>query len=262
MELEGKALGRKGSALCIGICSSIFLIAFVLPLCELGRLAIAALPTTSIYDFTPAIYSSLLLAAKGSIVIILAALFLAYAHRIIPGWLMQVVLKISCLGYAIPGAILGVTLITWSGTLNNSDFSFQLINYLFYGSSIGVVLAYLVRFLTVGLTPIEAGFKNIRISLDEAAKTLGKGRLLAFFKIHLPLLKYAISGGLLVLFIDILKEHPLTLIMNKETLATRTFSLFAMEERYTSGAIPALILVFSGVMGILIIRICFKNLKN
>ena len=76
------------------------------------------------------------------------------------------------------------------------------------------------------------------------------------------MLKYSISGGLLILFIDILKELPLTLIMNHETLATRAFSLFAKEERYATGAIPALILILTGILGILSIRLFFKKLKN
>ena len=79
----------------------------------------------------------------------------------------------------------------------------------------------------------------------------------------MPLLKFAISASLIMLFIDIFKELPLTLILNPsnhETLATQTYSLFAVEERYTTGAIPALILVLSAIVGLILLRMISKKI--
>lgn len=261
-EYEGHVTNKFRASYCIIICSFVILLGFILPCYKIVSLALGALPTTSILYFSSEIVSSLWLAGKAALLIIAVSLFLAYAHRLMPHWFMLVLVKFCNLGYAIPGAILGVTLITWSGVLTNSDIDYVIVEYLFYSSSIGILLAYMIRFLVVGLHPIEAGLKNIHHSLDEASRLMGVNRYTTFFKIHLPILKHAISGGVLILFIDILKELPLTLIMNHETLATRTYSLFAKEERYDVGAIPALILILVGVAGITLIRLYYRNLKN
>ena len=261
-ELQGKHSSGIGTWFCVSTCLFFFSIAFLLPVFKLSKLAFLALPTVGISPYLSEIYSSVSLAGKAALVIMAISLFLSYTHRLAPSWFMQSVLKICNLGYAIPGAILGVTLITLSGTVNQSDLGHQFINFVFYGSTLGVIFAYAAKFLSAGLNPAEAGFKNIRTSLDEAASTLGKGKLYTFLKIHLPLLKYAISGGLLIVFVDLLKELPLTLIMNQETLATKTYSLFKVEERYIAGSIPALILILVGVSGMLTLRLMFRKLKN
>ena len=261
-EFAGKKAGALGSTVFLLIGITVFSLAFILPFWKITSLACCALTESRISDFSAEIMSSLLLAAKASAFITVVSLFVAYSHRLVPHWIMQVVLKICNLGYAIPGAILGLTLITWSGFFSQSAMGYKTVEFIFYGSSIGIVLAYMIRFLVAGLNPIESGLKNIRNSLDEASRIMGSNSFVTFFKVHLPMLKYSISAGVLILFIDILKELPLTLIMNHETLATRTYSLFAMEERYATGSIPALILILTGVSGIAILQFFFRNLKH
>ena len=261
-EFAGKKAGALGSTVFLSVGITVFSFAFALPCWKIVSLACCALPEAKVSDFSSEIISSLLLALKASAFITAVSLFVAYSHRLVPHWIMQVVLKVCNLGYAIPGAILGLTLITWSGFFSQSDTGYKIVEFIFYGSSIGIVIAYMIRFLVAGLNPIESGLKNIRNSLDEASRIMGSNSFITFFKVHLPMLKYSISAGLLILFIDILKELPLTLIMNHETLATRTYSLFAMEERYATGAIPALILILTGVSGIALLQFFFRNLKH
>lgn len=264
-ELKRQSLPLPGALLALAFCGLVFGLCFALPGYKILALALSALPSTPISHFSTEIISSLWLAAKASLVIMGITLFLAYANRLVPHWGMVVLNKTSSLGYAIPGAILGVSLITLAATLKNTTASHPWVNFLFYGSTAGLVIAYAVRFLTIGLNPVEAALKNIRPDLDEASALLRRNAVSTFLRIHLPMLKYAVSGGLLVLFIDILKELPLTLIMNPsnhETLATRTYSLFAVEERYAAGSIPATILISTGMVGILVIRLLFKRLKN
>jgi len=112
--------------------------------------------------------------------------------------------------------------------------------------------------LTIGINATEAGFSQIPQCLDEASAQLGKSNFFTFMKIHLPLLKPSLIAGFFILFIDVLKELPLTLIMqpfNTETLAMQTYSLFASQEEFALGSIPALILIFTGVIGMLVIRL-------
>ena len=230
---------------------------FVIPISQLVSLAAKALEKESIARFTPLIASSLWLAAKSSIVVLAASVFFSYACRKVPRWWMESLAKVSTLGYAIPGAILGICSIAAIAFLKKNTDSDTLINYLYYGSSYGLMLAYLVRFLAVGLPPVDAGMRQINKNLDEASQILGHGNLSIFCRVHLPLLKFSIGSASVMLFIDILKELPLTLILNPsdhETLATKTYSLFAVEERYTTGAIPALMLVIVGILGLCMIR--------
>ena len=119
------------------------------------------------------------------------------------------------------------------GTTSTGEHTHTIIQTLFYSSTYGLIIAYAIRFLAVGISPAEAGFNGIPKYLDEAAKQLGKNRLSTFCKVHLPLLKPSILAGFLILFIDVLKELPLTLIMqpfNTETLAMQTYKLFASQE--------------------------------
>ena len=169
------------------------------------------------------------------------------------------------MGYAIPGAILGVALITWVGSLLQNDTSSPLIESLFYTSTYGLIIAYAIRFLTIGINPAESGLTSIPRNLDEASAQLGKSSIASFVKVHFPLLRPSILAAFLILFIDVLKELPLTLIMqpfNTETLATQTYSLFASQEEYALGSIPALILIFTGVAGMTVIRFLIKPLKR
>ena len=118
-------------------------------------------------------------------------------------------------------------------------------------------MAYAVRFMTPALAPLEAGMANIRRSMDEASRILGRSSWGSFFRFHLPLLRLPLLGALIVLFVDILKELPLTLVLsppNVETLATQTFGLMHKEERFAEGSLPALILVLSGCVGVIILH--------
>jgi iron(III) transport system permease protein len=254
--------GCKAIGVCL-FCCGVFILTFLLPILRLVSLASDALAHDSISRFLPLIIDSILLACKSSIVVLVVSLFLAMACRKVPNLLMLGLSKVSTLGYAIPGAIIGICFISVIAFLKQNVSTTDLVDYIFYGSTYGLVLAYLIRFLAVGFPPVDAGMKQINKNLDEAAFTLSHHSLSTFWRIHLPLLKFAISASLIMLFIDIFKELPLTLILNPsnhETLATQTYSLFAVEERYTTGAIPALILVLSAIVGLILLRMISKKI--
>ena len=246
-------------------CLVVFVFSFILPVYQLVNLAVEAIPDTPITHFTHEIVSSIWLAAKAAVAVLAVSLFLAYANRIVPHWSMVLLGKISTLGYAIPGAILGVTIIAVVAFLKTSMETTGFIDFVFYGSTYGLVIAYVIRFLAIGLPPLEAGLKQIHPHLDEASQLLQRNSIYSFVVIHLPMLKHAVLAGMLMLFIDIFKELPLTLILNPsnhETLATRSYSLFAVEERYATGSIPALILIVTGIIGLLVIQGMFSKAKR
>lgn len=160
---------------------------------------------------------------------------------------LNVFSKSAVIGYVIPGAIIGIGLISISqSVVNYFDSIFQIkVGYLFYGSSIILIYAYVFRFLAVAYNPIEANSLKIGRSLAESSYLLGKNKITTFFKIEIPLLKTAIIGAFVLVFIDTLKELPLTLILKPydvNTLAVKAYE-YADDERVSEAALPALMLI-------------------
>ncbi|MEM7102797.1 MAG: iron ABC transporter permease [Bacteroidota bacterium] len=155
--------------------------------------------------------------------------------------------KLATIGYVIPGAIIGIGVIRSSQTVItffNDNFDMQ-VGYLFYGSSIILIYAYVFRFMAVAYNPIEANTLKLSKNLSESAYLLGVSKLKAFRRIDFPLLKKTLLGAFFLVFIDILKELPLTLILkpyNLQTLAINAYA-YADDEQVAKAALPALLLI-------------------
>lgn len=242
-----------------------FIMAFALPVSELLRLASHGIKVTELSTLLDPVWDSFRLALGASGMTLVVALFIAYANRLIPQWWMVAMSKISTLGYAVPGAILGIGIVAWNGAMMNDSAAGELVQWLFYQSTVGLMIAYGIRFLTVSLGSVDAGFKSIRGTLDEASSMLGSSRWKTFLQIHMPLLRPSILAGLLILFVDVMKELPMTLILspfNTETLAINAYSLFAVQEDYARGSLPALILVLAGISGMAMVRLLLRTSKT
>ncbi len=242
-------------------CGGLFALAFVVPLLALLKMATIGLAKIEVADTLGLVGDSLLVALGSGLCILAAALCLAYAARIFPTPTMRVLTKVSMLGYAVPGAVVAVAILATAtaaaGPLR-AWFGFDgLAKILFTTTPAGLMLAYMIRFLTPALAPVEAGMTRISKSMDEASLLLGRSVWGGFFRIHLPLLRLPVLGALIVLFVDILKELPLTMVLrpfNFETLATQTYGLVQAEERLAEGSVPAVILVLSGLVGVVILN--------
>ncbi|MFP6875143.1 MAG: iron ABC transporter permease [Verrucomicrobiales bacterium] len=246
-----------GTSIAFGFCSSLLFFAFLLPLWQLLKLAWHGIEKVQIGELLHPVFGSLSMAVLASLVILTAALFLAYAARIFPGLAMRLLSKMCMLGYALPGAVVVIAMLASVAALSRMVAADELTAILFTATPIGLVMAYAVRFMTPALAPLEAGMAGIHHSMDEASRILGRSSWGSFFRIHLPLLRLPLLGALIVLFVDILKELPLTLVLsppNVETLATQTFGLMHKEERLAEGSLPALILVLSGCVGVFILH--------
>ncbi len=205
--------------------------------------------------------NSLMLAALASVFAVLAALLLAYAARLNPGRLMAGVKRLAGLGYAVPGTVIAVgalipltaldhALIGWSRELFGMNPGL-----LITGTATALVFAYLARFLTVALSSVEASLTRIRQSLDEAARSLGASQTRLLARIHVPLLSGGIVSGLLLVFVDVMKELPATIVLrpfNFETLATQVFIL-AADERLAEAATPSLAIVAVGLIPVILL---------
>jgi len=129
------------------------------------------------------------------------------------------------------------------------------------GSLAALVFAYVVRFLSVSLQTVESGLSRIGSSLDESARSLGASAGGVLRRVHLPILRGSLLTALLLVFVDVLKELPATLILrpfNFNTLAVRTYEL-ASDERLVDAALPALAIVIIGLLPVLLIT---KSILN
>ncbi len=178
---------------------------------------------------------------------------------------IKYITRTASLGYAIPGAVIAVgVMIPMMGMdrfinrVVTNEFGMILSGTLFI-----LVVAYIVRFMAVGYNAIDAGFQKTGIAVNEVARSLGASPLRTLWRIDLPLIKNSIAGALLLVFVDILKELPLTLILrpfNFHTLATKAFDM-ATNEMIAESANASLVVVLTGVIPIIVLNHMISNSK-
>ena len=171
--------------------------------------------------------------------------------------------KIATIGYVIPGAIIGIGVIRSSQSfINFFDNVFSLeIGFLFYSSSIVLIYAYIFRFLAVVFHPLEANSLKVGKNISEAAYLLKAGKFKTLMSVELPLLRTALLTSGILVFIDVLKELPLTLILkpyNVQTLAVKAYE-YADDERVAEASLPALMLIFTIIISMAFISYLQKR---
>ena len=218
--------------------------------------AIAANTSDRFWEFA---HHSLTLALLTSAIAILISIFLAYSQRLRPAnrWTTQ----LATLGYAVPGAVIAVGILIPLGQFDNAVDAWSRSTFgistglLLSGTIAALVFAYLVRFLAVGFGAVESSLDRIKPSLDEASRSLGCSPVATLQKIHLPLMRSGLVTGLILVFVDVMKELPATLIVrpfNFDTLAVRVYNL-ASDERLAEAAAPALAIVLVGLLPVLLL---------
>ncbi len=229
-----------GLAACsaIVVCAFPFAMGFLVPF---AGLALWAWQTVQLgvwpEHLTQSALTSLGLGAAGAIVVAVVSLFAAY-HR--KGWFSQLALS----GYAIPGAVLAMGIVVMLARVEKP------LPVLISGSYFALMYGYVVRFLAVGYSPIEAGWQKISPSFAEAASLLGKTSWQTWLKIQFPLLKGSFGAASVLLFVEIFKELPLTLVLRPfgfHSLATRAFEL-AGDEQLAQAAIPAVLIAAISIL--------------
>jgi iron(III) transport system permease protein len=201
------------------------------------------------------------LAGGAALVALALALLLGYGNRLHPAGPVPLVVRAAGLGYALPGTVIAIGVVIPFGWLDNRldawlratfDLSSGL---LLSGTLFAVLFAYTVRFLAVSLQTVEAGLARIKPSIDEAARSLGHAPGAVLRRIHLPMLRGSLLTALLLVFVDVLKELPATLILrpfNFNTLAVRAYEL-AADERLADAAPAALTIVAAGLLPVILL---------
>lgn len=234
---------------------------FVIPLIVLGEMAHGSgqNPFSSRYlDF---ISNSLTIATLASVVIVSLAMLMGYFVRLYPSRLARFAKSVAGIGYAIPGGVIAVGVFIPLAAFDNMVDAWMRANFgvstglLISGSIVVLLIAYVVRFMAAALSAFDTGISQIKATTDGVARSLGAtpGRLIG--RIHLPLMKASIMTGLLIVFVDVMKELPATLILrpfNFDTLAVQAHRL-ASDERLAQAAVPSLIIVAFGLLPVVIL---------
>jgi iron(III) transport system permease protein len=253
--------GWRGAA-AAAFCALPVLLGFAAPFVLLLAQATTHLSGAIDAAFWQAARNSIGVAAAGAGVTVTLGLLLAYAQRVAPNALVRTAVRGASLGYALPGTVLALGLIIPLAAFDNRLDAFLRASLgvstglLLSGSLFVIVLAYAIRFLTVALSALEAGFARLSPNLDAAARALGETALSALWRVHIPLMTPALGAAALLVFVDGMKELPATLLMrpfNFETLATHVYS-FAGLELFENATPGALAIVLVGLVPVLLLH--------
>ncbi len=252
--------GAAGLAIA-GACALPFLLGFVVPAVVLARLAWRDVELLDLQRYLGLVANSISAAGAAALVCVVLALTLAYAARLRPSATLRSAVRLASLGYAVPGAVLAVAILVPLARMDNALSAFVEAHFgyrtglLLTGSIAALLYAYVVRFLGLAISNAEAGLARITPSMDEAARTLGCGPLATVLRVHAPLLVRSLAIGVLLVFVDALKELPATLAMRPfdfDTLATQAHNL-AKDERLGEAAVPSLTIVAAGLLPVILL---------
>ncbi len=205
--------------------------------------------------------NSLTLAAIAAGLTVAGAICVGFLQRLRPGRMTNVIAYITRLGYAVPGGVIAVGLLVPFAAFDNALDAFMRARFdlstglLVTGSIWLLVAAYMVRFLAAALNAYEGGQAMVHGNMDAAARSLGQGPFGTLRRIHLPILTPSLLTALLIVFVDVMKELPATLIMrpfNFDTLAVQAYRL-AIDERLEGAAVPSLVIVAIGLLPVILI---------
>ncbi len=242
------ALGTRGWLAAL-FCAVILLLALALPVAKLASDAWQNLAALDARYFR-LLQHSLFLAAGAAVLTVAAALVMALASHQRRDLSALLIARIATLGYGLPGAVLAIGLYvpvarlsTWLSETSGMTIALE-------GGIALLLIGYGVRFLAVAFAPLSSGLLRIKPSMLEAARSLGVTGARQLRQVHWPLLRGALTTAAVLVFVDVMKEMPITLMMRPfgwDTLATRVFE-FSNEGQWQQAALPALTILLIGLL--------------
>lgn len=256
MASQPKQLKGIAAAAALLACALPVLLGFVVPAAVLVRYALIEGDPLLGRNFLDFAWNSIFVATIAAFLATTLALLLSYGERLHPTRFNRLSIRLATLGYALPGAMIAIGILTLSTSIDRifGDFAEARLGVspglILTGSIAGLVFAYVARFLTAAYNATHSGLEKVHPTLDAAARILGAGPRRVLSAIHVPLMRGALASAALIVFIDVLKELPATLLLrpfNFETLATRTYRL-ASDERLAEASTAALMIVILGLL--------------
>ncbi len=238
------------------VCALPLTIGFLLPAYLLLRLALADGQARFGEHFVGMVRNSFLLAGLTAVIAVALAVLLAYGARLSRGFVARALNRLVGLGYAVPGSVIAVGVLIpvsrldiwlagqWQEWFGGNP------GLLITGGIAALIYAYLVRFLAVALQAVSTSLAKITTNMDDAARSLGLGQAATLRRVHLPILRSSLFTAGLLVFVDVMKELPATLVMRPfdfDTLATQAYTL-ASDERLAEAAGASLAIVAVGLL--------------
>ncbi|WP_201240228.1 extracellular solute-binding protein [Rhodothalassium salexigens] len=243
------------AALAVLVCALPVLLGFAVPVAILGALALdaGALPDARYWAMTG---NTVTVAVAAAGLAMGVALVVAFAARLDGHRRVHAGMRVAGMGYAVPGSIIAVGVLIPLTALDTAldDLAGRWLGLdpglVFTGTEAALVAAYVVRFLALALNTVNAGLEKVSPSMDAAAHSLGAGRGRLIARVHAPLLRGSVLTGVMLVFVEAVKELPATLILrpfNFDTLAVEAHNL-AADERLGEAALPALTIALLGLL--------------
>ncbi len=242
------------------ICSTPVLLGFFIPAILLLKWTVFD-AEWQLSSFANLVWNSFFLACLAAVIAVILSTVLSYAKRTSKNRITHNLIDISVLGYAIPGTIVAIAIIGPLVWVDHRIIYFAKgvferdLGLILSGSIFALLFAYTVRFLAISSGSIQRGLEKITPNMDNAARTMGYRPLEILKKIHVPLMKSSLLTAFLIVFVDVLKELPATLILrpfNFNTLAVRAYEL-ASDERLVDAALPSLMIVLTGIIPVILL---------
>jgi len=259
--LPGYPLPGWRAAVAMIFCVLPLALGFLLPVAILVSMTLQAGDNQFGGRFVLLAFNSFTLAAVTAVLAVLLAVVMAYSVRLRPNHLSLAANRIAAMGYAVPGTVIAVGVLIPFALFDNALDAWMRAQFgvstglLLTGSIAALVFAYLVRFLAVSLHAVEASLGKIKPSMDDAARSLGHGPGATLARVHAPLMWGSLLTAGLMVFVDVMKELPATLIMrpfNFDTLAVQAYNL-ASDERLIESSTASLAIVAVGILPLIVL---------
>ena len=259
--LPGYRLEGRSKVLAIAACAFPVIFGFILPAGVLAGYSLVYFETAMNAEFLGYALNSFMLSSLTAVLAVIIGVFMAYGVRLRNERLLRVLVRFASLGYAVPGAVLAVGIMVMLGSVDNGIDGFMRDSFgistglLFSGTIAAVTFGYLVRFLALSFGSVEASLSKITPNMDGAARSLGHGPLSTLRRVHLPLIRTSILTAAMMVFVDSMKELPLTVILrpfNFQTLATFVHQ-YASDEQLGEASLAALSIVGFGILPVIVL---------
>ena len=254
-DLQRGTLSRAAANTAFAFCLLPILLGFVLPAGRLGYFSINHFEEALATDFFQYAINSIGLAGATAMIAVTIGLVMTYSVRLGGSKAMRTANRVASIGYAVPGAVLAIGVIvtfSWLNELYGAAVGGRL---LLTGTLIAVIFGYLCRFSALSIGSLESSLGKITPSMDDAARSLGCRPTSVLRRVHMPIMRPTILTAGLLVFVDVMKELPMTILLrpfNFETLATYVHQ-YASDELLEQCALGALTIVACGVLPVILL---------
>lgn len=266
--LPGYELRGFRAAIATILCAIPVILGFILPG---GQLLIWAARSLDMLDrsFASLAATSVGLAVLAALAALGVALVLGYGLRLDPSRPMRIAARVASLGYAIPGSVIAVGVLVPFAAFDNAVDAWMRATFgvstglMLSGTVFAMIFAYLVRFLSISFQTVEASLAKVTPSMDRAARTLGATPAETLRRVHMPIIAPSLLTAMLLVFVDVMKELPATMILrpfDTTTLAVRAFEL-ASDERLAEASLPALAIMAVGLGPVVLLSLAIARAR-